>query len=191
MACWQQVGQFVVTKADAVRMAAVTAGSAAVLLTAKYGDKAGDALKQAAKSMHDATPQAGTYDPIGMGPIANWQMSESGAPKDVYIDPNKYPDAAGHAENAQKAGQPDVLTVQRPGASDRRNQATSGHSTQPGTDRDEYPPAVTAESGRGASVRNIPSSDNRGAGASVGNQIRNVPNGGTIRIIPKPKPDNQ
>ena len=114
--------------------------------------------------------------------------STAGTPKDVYIDPTKYPAAAGHAEDAQAAGQPDVLTVKRPGASDRRGEATAGHPTQAGSDRDEYPPAVTAEGGKGASVRNIPSSDNRGAGASVGNQIRDVPNGGTIRIIPKPKP---
>jgi hypothetical protein len=66
--------------------------------------------------------------------------------------------------------------------------ARPGHATQPGTDRDEYPPAVTKQGGVGASVRNIPSSDNRGAGASVGQQIRDVPNGGKIRIIPKPKP---
>ncbi len=108
--------------------------------------------------------------------------------KDVYIDPSKYPAAAGHAADAQAAGQPDVLTVKRPGASGRRTQATDGHPTQAGTDRDEYPPAVTAEGGKDASVRNIPSSDNRGAGAAVGNQIRDVPDGGTIKIIPKPPP---
>jgi RHS repeat-associated protein len=112
-------------------------------------------------------------------------------PKDVYIDPNKYPAAAGHAEDAQKAGQPDVLTVRRPGASGRRAEATAGTPTKAGTDRDEYPPAVTAEGGRGASVRNIPSSDNRGAGANVGRQIKDVPNGGKIRIVPKPKPQDQ
>jgi hypothetical protein len=54
---------------------------------------------------------------------------------------------------------------------------------QAGTDRDEYPPAVTAEGGAGASIRNIPPGDNRGAGASLGNQIRDVPNGGKIRIV--------
>jgi len=121
-----------------------------------------------------------------------FHKSDTETPKDVYIDPSKYPEAAGHAADAQAAGHPDVVTVDRPGASDRRGEATAGHPTQAGTDRDEYPPAVTAEGGRGASVRNIPSSDNRGAGAAVGNQIKDVPNGGTIRIIPKPKPpENQ
>ena len=118
------------------------------------------------------------------------QPAPAETPKKVYIDPNKYPAAAGHAEDAQKAGQPDVVTVQTPGASGRRAAATSGTSTQAGTDRDEYPPAVTAEGGKGASVRNIPSQDNRGAGASVGQQIRDVPNGGKIQIVPKPKPQD-
>ena len=115
--------------------------------------------------------------------------TEAGSqPKDVYIDPSKYPASAGHAADAQAAGHPDVLTVDRPGSDARGDAALAGHGTQAGTDRDEYPPKVTQEGGKGASVRNIPSSDNRGAGASVGNQIRTVPNGGQIRIVPKPKP---
>jgi RHS repeat-associated protein len=109
-------------------------------------------------------------------------------PKDVYIDPNKYPASAGHVADAQANGKPDVLTVDRTGASGRRADATAGHATQPGTDRDEYPPAVTREGGAGASVQNIPSSDNRGSGASMGNQISDVPNGGQIRVIPQPPP---
>jgi hypothetical protein len=115
--------------------------------------------------------------------------TEAGAqPKDVYIDPNKYPAAAGHVADAQAAGQPAVLDVDRTGAANNRAAATAGYPTQPGTDRDEYPPAATSQGGAGASVQNIPSSDNRGAGASFGNQIRDVPNGGQIRVIPQPPP---
>lgn len=110
-------------------------------------------------------------------------------PKDVYVDPNKYPASAGHIADAQAAGHPDVLTVDRPGAAGRRTDALSGQPTQAGTDRDEYPPAVTTQGGTGASVRPIPASDNRGSGASIGQQIRDVPNGGQIRIVPKPKPE--
>jgi RHS repeat-associated protein len=47
--------------------------------------------------------------------------SQAGNPKDVYIDPNKYPASAGHAADAQATGQPDVLTVDRGGASGRRS----------------------------------------------------------------------
>jgi len=117
-----------------------------------------------------------------------FKSSDASTPKDVYIDPTQHPAAAGHAADAQAAGQPDVLTVQRPGKDDRRAEATAGTPTQPGLDRDEYPPAVTAEGGQGASVRLIPSSDNRGAGGSLGQQIKDVPDGGKIRIVPKPKP---
>jgi hypothetical protein len=50
---------------------------------------------------------------------------------------------------------------------------------------------VTAEGGKGASVRNIPSSDNRGAGASLGQQIKDVPNGGKVKVNIGPKPEQQ
>jgi RHS repeat-associated protein len=154
-------------------------GAAAVATTAWLVSPAG---QQAVRGVVNDT---GTMITTAVGAIGSWFKS---APKDVYIDPSKYPEAAGHAADAQKAGQPDVLTVQRPGATGRRAAATAGTPTQAGTDRDEYPPAVAAEGGRGASVRNIPSSDNRGAGASVGRQIKDVPNGGRIRVVPKPKP---
>lgn len=109
-------------------------------------------------------------------------------PTPVYVDPEKYPEAAGHIKDAQDAGAPDVLTVDRGGAKDRRKEALAGTTPQAGSDRDEYPPAVTAEGGSGASVRPIDPSDNRGAGASVGNQIRDIPDGSQIQVIVGPKP---
>lgn len=61
----------------------------------------------------------------------------------------------------------------------------------PGCDLDEYPPAMFKEGGVRAdgtksSVRAIPSSDNRGSGASMGNQLRGQPEGAkvTYKIIP-------
>lgn len=101
--------------------------------------------------------------------------------KKSQIDGSKHPEAAQHASDAQKAGQPDTLTVDRAGAKNRR-EATSGTKPAAKKDRDEYPPAVTKEGGRGASVRPISPRDNRGAGASIGNQIKNVPDGGKIKI---------
>lgn len=101
---------------------------------------------------------------------------------EVKIDAQQYPEAASHIRDAQKKGKPSVLTVDRKGSSKRRRQSLRGVKTEEGKDRDEYPPAVTREGGKGASVRPIGSSDNRGAGSSMGGQIRNVPNGGKIRI---------
>jgi hypothetical protein len=104
---------------------------------------------------------------------------------DVTIDSQKYPDAAKHIDDAQAAGQPSVLTIQRSGAAGRREEAVSGHGITAGMDRDEYPPAFTAEGGAGASVRNIPRADNRGAGACIGNQCRSLPDGSKIRVKTK------
>jgi hypothetical protein len=109
----------------------------------------------------------------------------------VYIDPNKTPQTADHVKDAQASGQPDVLTVQRPGADDRRADAQRGTPTVPGQDRDEYPPATTAEGGAGASIRHVGSSDNRSAGSSLGNQIRNLPDGTKIKVNVSKKPNEQ
>ena len=49
-------------------------------------------------------------------------------------------------------------------------------------DRDEWPPAITEE-GDGASVRLIPSSDNRGSGATIGAQIKDLKPGDRFIII--------
>ena len=51
-----------------------------------------------------------------------------------------------------------------------------------GYDRDEYPPAESRQGGKGADVRHVPSADNRGAGASQGNQLRPYCNGQRFRI---------
>jgi hypothetical protein len=109
-------------------------------------------------------------------------------PVPVYFDPNKHPQAAGHTQDAQNRGAPKVLTVARDGAPKRRQDALSGTEPKARFDRDEYPPAVTAEGGAGASVRLIDFSDNRGAGGSFGNQIKKLPDGTRIRVIIGPKP---
>jgi hypothetical protein len=60
----------------------------------------------------------------------------------------------------------------------------------PGQHRDEYPPAMTQQGGTGASVRPVSPSDNTGAGASMGDQMRPYPDGTTVKIVPTnvPKP---
>uniref|UniRef100_UPI0025C36ECD RHS repeat-associated core domain-containing protein n=1 Tax=Acidovorax sp. TaxID=1872122 RepID=UPI0025C36ECD len=114
-------------------------------------------------------------------------FNESGEGKihDIVVPGDKYPESAGHIRDAQGNGQPDILTIDRGGAKARRPEAMQGNPVVPGQDRDEYPPALTSEGGKGASVRPISPSDNRGAGACIGAQCRGLPDGSRIRIIPK------
>ncbi|WP_445675580.1 NucA/NucB deoxyribonuclease domain-containing protein [Pseudomonas entomophila] len=49
-------------------------------------------------------------------------------------------------------------------------------------DRDEWPMAMFEEGGKGASVRHIDPSDNRGAGSSIGNILSDLPNGTKIKV---------
>jgi hypothetical protein len=101
---------------------------------------------------------------------------------EIVIDGNDYPEAAQHIDDAQAAGQPAVITVDRAGAKDRRKTATAGTPTQPNKDRDEYPPAVAQEGGKGSSVRHVDPKDNRGAGASMGQQLRAFKDGAKVMI---------
>jgi hypothetical protein len=110
-------------------------------------------------------------------------------PTTVYISRDRYPESAAHIDAAQagtsyRGGedtayarqQPSELTVNRPGAKQNRADSLRGVPTGPnGQDRDEYPPAVFGEGGEGASVKYIDSSDNRGSGAKIGNQLRRYP----------------
>lgn len=102
--------------------------------------------------------------------------------KDIIIDSKKYKETADHIKDAQKAGHPAELTIDRKGKPTRRKEAMEGTSPVPCKDRDEYPPAVFKEGGKGASVRPIDPSDNRGAGAVIGNEIRDLPDGAKVRI---------
>lgn len=92
-------------------------------------------------------------------------------PVAINLDPSRYPLTAKHAEDAIKAGEAKVLHLDREGADDNRDHSLAGIATAPGKDRDEYPPAATSEGGTGADVRLIASSDNRGAGSSMGAQL--------------------
>lgn len=54
------------------------------------------------------------------------------------------------------------------------------HKAQASHDRDEYPPAVALEGGDGASVRYIDPSDNRSAGACLGQVCKKLKAGARI-----------
>ena len=104
---------------------------------------------------------------------------------DVVVPSDKYPESARHIQDAQDKGQPDVLTIDRKGAKGRRAEAMKGHDPVSGQDRDEYPPAMFGEGGKGASVRPISPSDNRGAGACIGAQCSGLADGSRVRIVPQ------
>ncbi len=100
----------------------------------------------------------------------------------VSVSRSLYPQSARHIDEAVAAGKPVVLTLDRSNAALRRAEALRGVPRVPRMDRDEYPPAVALEGGCGASVRCIGISDNRGFGASFGNQIRGLPDGARVRV---------
>lgn len=89
----------------------------------------------------------------------------------VELSRGKYPLTIDHIEDAQAAGQPALLHIDRDEADLHRDQSLEGWPTKSGYDRDEYPPAMSREGGYGADVRYVPSSDNRGAGSSMGAQL--------------------
>ena len=77
------------------------------------------------------------------------------------------------------------MTIDRAGALPNRAASLKGYDKVPGKQLDEYPPAMFKEGGAGASIRPISPSSNMGAGASLGNQIRRLPDGTKVRIIVK------
>jgi RHS repeat-associated protein len=101
---------------------------------------------------------------------------------EVSVSKSKYPESAQHIEDAQAAGQPAQLTIDRGGARARRAESMRGNARVSGMDRDEYPPAMFEEGGTGSSVRPIGQSDNRGAGSSIGHQCRGLPNGTVVTV---------
>jgi hypothetical protein len=107
-------------------------------------------------------------------------------PFEVRISRTRSPEAAAHIEAAQAAGHPEVVTLNRAAARPNRAAALKETPRGPrGFDRDEYPPACCSEGGAGASVRTIPSGDNRSAGGQFGQQTRGLPDGSKVRITTK------
>lgn len=102
--------------------------------------------------------------------------------KSVTVSKGRFPQSAKHIEDAVASGKPNTLTINRAGATANRRDSLRGVKTKPGLDRDEFPPAVFQEGGKGASVRHINRGDNRGAGACIGAQCRGLSDGTRVRI---------
>ena len=121
-----------------------------------------------------APGQIAAFQPDSTGKTTTaWQydaLDSLIAAKEVTLSRKKYPDSVQHLEDTGQIGvEKDVV---RKGTAARRKEATSKLETKPGFDRDESPPAFLRKDGEPASVRHVPSSDNRGAGASLGAQAR-------------------
>jgi hypothetical protein len=117
--------------------------------------------------------------------VSNGTRKTRGPPQtnEVRLARSKYPETTAHIRDAQAAGHPTELTIDRPGARGRRAESLAGRPKVPGMDLDEYPPAMFKEGGKGASVRPVTAAENRGAGACMGNQCRAFPNGTRVKII--------
>jgi hypothetical protein len=106
----------------------------------------------------------------------------------------KYPNIRRHFRAAVRRGWPKRLVLNRPGADARRARLLRGYPTRAGMDRDEYPPAVGRGRGKGltrgtdprgwkASVRHVPSSENRSHGATMGIKLRPYCDGTRFRYV--------
>ena len=100
----------------------------------------------------------------------------------VSVDSSRAPQSTRHMLDAWAKGYPSILTLCKACATANRAASLRGIPTIDNMDRDEYPPAMFLEGGVGASVRHLPYSDNRSAGAQIGNQLRSVPEGCRITI---------
>jgi len=142
-------------------------------------------LRSAAGAILGAVAQyVGTHPEIQQA-IGDYASSPGGGGRwatSVTLSRSRFPASAAHIEEAQAAGHASVLTVGRASSAARRREALAGIPTKAGMDRDEYPPAMFTEGGRGASVKHLPNSDNRGAGACIGAQCRGLPEGSKVRI---------
>lgn len=107
----------------------------------------------------------------------------------VYLDPAKYPYTVAHAKEAFAKGQPRVWHLDRKDAEEHRDLDLKGIPTKEGFDRDEEPAAATRESANGsADVAYVPSSDNRGAGSTMGSQLTDFCEGQAFKLVFHPKP---
>ena len=100
----------------------------------------------------------------------------------VQLSQSTYPEATDHIQDAIAAGQPALLHIARDEQEANREASLAPFPPRSGYDRDEYPPAMSDEGGGGASVRYIDPSDNRGAGATMGNALEDWCNDQPFRI---------
>lgn len=147
------------------------------------------------------TYQGSTYLPLravgeALGAQITWDgatqtigITTDGAPEAENYDAilefpaDRFPTVAAHIASAILAGKSSVCTIDRDGADQRREASLAGIPTRDGYDRDEWPMAVCAEGGAGASVTYIDPTENRGAGSWVGNSLEKYPDGTRVKFV--------
>lgn len=127
-----------------------------------------------------------------LGADVNWDgkarsitIISTGKTYDVVLNfpADKYPKTAAHIKSAIEKGETPICTIDRDGADENREQSLKGIPTKDGFDRDEFPMAMCAEGGEGADVAYVESSDNRGSGSWVGNQLEDYPDGTRVLFV--------
>ncbi|KQX69260.1 NucA/NucB deoxyribonuclease domain-containing protein [Paenibacillus sp. Root444D2] len=103
----------------------------------------------------------------------------------ITIPSDRFPETAAHVKAAIEHGETPVCTIDRKGAEENRKESLKGIPTKKGYDRDEFPMALCIEGGTGADIAYVTSSDNRGSGSWVGNQLENYPDGTRVMIMVK------
>jgi RHS repeat-associated protein len=119
----------------------------------------------------------------GANNLANQKGRVYAKPVEIKISKSKYPETSAHIEEAIKNGHPDTGKIDRKNASNNRKESLKGTEKESGKDRDEFPPAILDTGGKGASVKLVNPSDNRGAGSSMGNQMKKLSNGTEVKIV--------
>lgn len=128
----------------------------------------------------------------GSGKAKTENCKKTDKPVTVKLSRAKYPQSAFHVEAALSMGQPKVLKIERTGTAEKRDQWGQVVGEQHGLkerklDQDEYPPAMSSDkggAGREANIALISSSDNRGAGSSMGAQLSEYCDGQHFRVKP-------
>ncbi|EPT7056368.1 RHS repeat-associated core domain-containing protein, partial [Cronobacter sakazakii] len=100
----------------------------------------------------------------------------------LVLTKKEYKQTFGHIEDVINERNKDIYTISRSSAHMNRNESLKGYPTKEGFDRDEFPMAMFKEGGKGASVRYIDPSDNRGAGSSIANALKPFPDGTKVKI---------
>lgn len=132
--------------------------------------------------MHKLTATAAALAVLLTGCAGQQTSTEQSVSATLTFSLKRYPHVADHARDAMAAGESTVCTLDRKGAALRRKESLRGVATAPGKDRDEFPPAICEEGGKGADVRLVPATENRSAGAWMSSQLAKWPDGTRIRV---------